>query len=77
MSRPTTKTDLLTAAEGNYEQLQALISSLTEKELAVPFDFTGKIKRKEAHWERDKKMRNYFRGEFSTGLAEARSARIL
>lgn len=58
MSRPTTKTDLLTAAEGNYEQLQAFISSLTEKELAVPFDFTGKIKRKEAHWERDKNLRD-------------------
>ena len=33
MGRPTTKTDLLTAATTNYEKLMELISNLTEKEL--------------------------------------------
>ncbi|MCI8417259.1 MAG: ClbS/DfsB family four-helix bundle protein [Lachnospiraceae bacterium] len=60
MGRPTTKTDLLTAAAGNYEKLQDLISGLTEKELATPFDFSGDEKKKEAHWERDKNLRDIF-----------------
>ena len=29
MARPTSKTDLLNAAEANYEELKALIASLT------------------------------------------------
>ena len=33
MGRPTTKTDLLTAAANNYEKLNILVSGLTEKEL--------------------------------------------
>ncbi len=33
MGRPTTKTDLLTAAAANYEKLNILVSGLTEKEL--------------------------------------------
>lgn len=34
MGRPTTKTDLLTAAANNYEKLNILVSGLTEKELS-------------------------------------------
>lgn len=41
MGRPTTKTDLLTAAATNYEKLNTLVSGLTEKELSTPFDFSG------------------------------------
>lgn len=58
MSRPTTKTELLTAAAENYEKLNTLISELTEKELTTPFDFSGDVKRKEAHWKRDKNLRD-------------------
>ena len=35
MGRPTTKTDLLTAAAANYEKLNILVSGLTEKELST------------------------------------------
>lgn len=58
MGRPTTKTDLMIAAANNYEKMNALISGLTEKELSTPFDFTGDEKKKEAHWKRDKNLRD-------------------
>lgn len=60
MSRPTTKTDLLTAAASNYEKLNILVSDLTEKELTTPFDFSNDEKKKEAHWKRDKNVRDIF-----------------
>ncbi len=46
------------AAAANYEKLNALISGLTEQELATPFDFSGDEKKKEAHWKRDKNLRD-------------------
>lgn len=58
MPRPTTKSDLLNAATENYEKLNTLISELTEKELSTPFDFSGDEKKKEAHWKRDKNLRD-------------------
>lgn len=58
MGRPTTKTDLLTAATVNYEKLNALISGMTEEELGTPFDFSNDVKKKEAHWKRDKNLRD-------------------
>lgn len=58
MGRPTTKTDLLTAAAGNFEKLNLLISSLTENELSEPFDFSGDEHKKEAHWRRDRNLRD-------------------
>lgn len=58
MGRPTTKADLFTAATDNYEKMNAFISGLTEKELSTPFDFAGDEKKKEAHWKRDKNLRD-------------------
>ena len=58
MGRPTTKTDLLTAATTNYEKLNKLISGMTEKELSTPFDFSDDEKKKEAHWKRDINLRD-------------------
>lgn len=58
MSRPTTKTDLISAAATNYEKMNILISGLTEKELSAPFNFSGDEKKKEAHWKRDKNLRD-------------------
>lgn len=58
MGRAATKPDMLTAAMSNYEQLNTLISELTEEELAVSFDFTADNKKKEAHWGRDKNLRD-------------------
>ena len=58
MSRASTKTDLLTSAAANYEKLNAFISTLTEQELQTPFDFSGDAKKSEAHWSRDKNLRD-------------------
>jgi len=58
MGRPTTKTDLLMAANTNFEKLNTLISELTETELSTPFDFSHDEKKKEAHWKRDKNLRD-------------------
>jgi len=58
MGRPASKEDLLTAAAANYEKLNVLISGLSEKELSTPFDFSGDEKKKEAHWKRDKNLRD-------------------
>ena len=58
MGRPTTKTDLLSAAAGNYEKLNGMIDAMTEKELNTPFDFSGSASKKEAHWKRDKNLRD-------------------
>lgn len=56
MARPTSKADLIAAAGSGYEKLQELIASMTEKELQTPFAF-GEEK-KEAHWKRDKNLRD-------------------
>lgn len=58
MGRPTTKADLLTAATVNYEKLNSLISEMTEAELSITFDFSSDEKKKEAHWKRDKNLRD-------------------
>lgn len=58
MGRPTTKTDLLTAAAENFEKLNTLIADLSEQELSTPFDFSGDAKKKEAHWKRDRNLRD-------------------
>ena len=58
MARPKTKEELLTAADTNYVKLNEFIDSLTENELTVPFDFSGDEKKKEAHWKRDKNLRD-------------------
>ena len=56
MGRPTTKSDLISAANKNFEEMKLLASSLTEKELSTPFEFDEK--KKEAHWKRDKNLRD-------------------
>ena len=58
MGGATTKPDMLSAAISNYEKLGVLISELTEKELSTPFDFTADTKKHEAHWRRDKNLRD-------------------
>lgn len=58
MSRPTTKAGLLYAASTNYQKMNDLISTLTSEELSTPFDFSTDEKKKEAHWKRDKNLRD-------------------
>lgn len=58
MPRPKTKDDLLLAAKENYEKLIKMIDDMSEKELNTPFDFSGEPSKKEAHWSRDKNVRD-------------------
>lgn len=58
MSRPTTKADFITAANENYKKLNTIISGLTKKEISTIFDFSNDEKKKEAHWKRDKNLRD-------------------
>ena len=58
MARPTSKTDLMNAAQINFQKLNDLIASMTENELKTPFDFSKDEKKKEAHWKRDKNLRD-------------------
>ena len=56
MGRPTSKTDLLSAAAAGYEELNQFIASMTEQEMSMPFAFDDT--KKEAHWKRDKNLRD-------------------
>lgn len=56
MGRPTTKTDLIDAAKETYAQMNAVIDGWGEQELSTPFAFNDK--KKEAHWKRDKNLRD-------------------
>lgn len=60
MPRATTKKDLISTAKENYEKLMIFISQMTEKELNTLFDFSQDEKKKEAHWKRDKNLRDIF-----------------
>ena len=58
MARPQTKENLMIAAKENFEKLNTLISKMSDKELTTPFDFSKDEKKKEAHWKRDKNLRD-------------------
>ncbi len=58
MAKPTTKAELIQAATESYQALCGLIASLTERELAASFDFTKMKSKKEAHWARDRNLRD-------------------
>lgn len=58
MPRPKTKEELVLASKENYEKLNLLISQLSEEELQTTFDFSKDQKKKEAHWNRDKNLRD-------------------
>jgi hypothetical protein len=54
------KPDLVTAANGQFGKLWTLIDSMTEKEQNATFAFGDDFlqKQKEAHWTRDKNLRD-------------------
>lgn len=58
MARPSTKDELLVASARNYERLQKFIVSMSEAELGTPFDFSSDAKKTEAHWARDRNLRD-------------------
>ncbi|MFV0485473.1 MAG: ClbS/DfsB family four-helix bundle protein [Candidatus Saccharimonadales bacterium] len=57
MSRPKTKTELISAGEEGYKKLWELIDSLSPEEQRASFKF-GAEAGKEAHWGRDKNIRD-------------------
>lgn len=58
MARATTKSDLLKAAAEQFEKLEKLIDSMTENEQTATFNFGADFNKKEAHWQRDKNLRD-------------------
>ncbi len=58
MARPTNKEQLISAATDNYDKLMAFIASMSDEEMNTPFDFSADEKKTEAHWKRDKNLRD-------------------
>lgn len=58
MARPTSKKDFMIAASTNFEKLNTWIDKMSEQELTTPFDFSHEEKKKEAHWKRDKNLKD-------------------
>lgn len=58
MPRARNKEDLLKFAAENYAKLMEMISNMTENQMNTPFDFSGDASKKEAHWGRDKNVRD-------------------
>lgn len=58
MGRATTKPDLIKAANGQFEKLWKIIDSMTESEQTATFNFGDDFNKKEAHWKRDKTLRD-------------------
>ena len=60
MPRPTNKEDLIKTSKENFEKLMKTADSMSEAALITPFDFSGDKSRKEAHWKRDKELKDVF-----------------
>ena len=58
MARARNKEDLMKFAADNYAALMDLISKMTEHQMNTPFDFSDEPSKKEAHWSRDKNVRD-------------------
>ncbi|MDO4784559.1 MAG: ClbS/DfsB family four-helix bundle protein [Propionibacteriaceae bacterium] len=58
MSRPTSKDELLRVGETQFEKLCALIESMSEEEQLAAVDFSADPTKKEAHWRRDRCLRD-------------------
>ncbi len=58
MPRARNKDELLRFSEENYTKLMEMISNMTENQLNTPFDFSDDKSKKEAHWSRDKNVRD-------------------
>ena len=58
MSRPATKTDLIQAAEEQFDKMWKLVDSMTPEERNADFHFGENVKMKEAHWQRDRNIRD-------------------
>ncbi|WP_416150157.1 ClbS/DfsB family four-helix bundle protein [Salipaludibacillus sp. HK11] len=58
MGRPTSKEELIEVGNTKYKKLWELIDSLKDTEQNTTFDFSKDETRKEAHWARDKNLKD-------------------
>jgi len=58
MPRATTKTDLIKSANEQFGKMWELIESMTQQQQTSIFNFEGESLGKEAHWTRDKNIRD-------------------
>lgn len=58
MARATTKADLITSADRQFDKMWKLIDSMSEEEQATPFSERMAVSGKETHWKRDKNLRD-------------------
>ncbi|MDR0459361.1 MAG: ClbS/DfsB family four-helix bundle protein [Coriobacteriales bacterium] len=58
MPRPQTKSELIAAADSQWNKMWQLIDSLPDAVRAASFDFGAGAKLKEAHWHRDLNLRD-------------------
>ena len=58
MSRATTKTDLIIAANEQFDKLWKLIDTMSDEQQNAPFGSEMATAGKEAHWNRDKNVRD-------------------
>lgn len=58
MPRPTTKNELITSAGAQWDKMWAQIDSMPSNKQIATFNFGNDPKRKEAHWQRDKNLRD-------------------
>ena len=60
MPRPITKPDLINTANEQFEKMWKLIDSIPDNEQNAAFNFSDEHGKKEAHWKRDKNLRDVF-----------------
>ena len=58
MPKPTTKHGLVSDANTQLDTLWSVIDAMTQVELCTPFDFSNKPNKTQAHWSRDKNVRD-------------------
>lgn len=58
MPRPTTKPELIEAANEQFAKIWKLIKAMPEEERQADFHFGDHPNRKEAHWKRDKNIKD-------------------
>ena len=58
MGRPTSKSELIAAAQTQYAKLMDLIDSVDDSERERPLFFGTDFQGKEAHWKRDRNVRD-------------------
>ena len=58
MARPTTKTDLILTANGQFEKMWKLIDGMSDDQQQATFADEMTTAGKEAHWGRDKNLRD-------------------